>query len=250
MKFEEKIKLKYLYNSKSSIIKKIYFFFQILKSRKFIKKSYSGSAQDLIINYFFKKQKKGIYIDVGCYHPFNGNNTNLLYEKGWSGINIDLDYHAIDFFNFVRKRDENINVAISDKEGESNLYFFHNRSAINSLSKIRKEEAKEIRKIKTKTLNSIIENSKFKNEKINLISIDVEGHEIEVLNSINLERYAPEMIVIEYLDRDIVKNLEFHNQKINNILNSKIYNHMIKNNYHFVNWLHSDLIFVHNSVRD
>tara|TARA_B100000953_G_scaffold139991_1_gene115880 strand:+ start:12 stop:764 length:753 start_codon:yes stop_codon:yes gene_type:complete len=250
MKFEEKIKQKYLYSSGFNLIKNLYFYFQALKSKKFTKKSYSGGAQDLIINYFFKDKKKGIYIDVGCYHPYNGSNTKLLYDKGWSGINIDLDFHTIDFFNFVRKRDENINIAISDTEGEKDLYFFHNRSAINSLSEIRKKEAKEIRKIKTKTLNSVFENSKFKNEKINLISIDVEGHEIEVLKSINLEKYAPEMVVIEFLERDIINNLEFHNQNISAILNSEIYKHMIKNNYNFVNWLHSDLIFVHNSVRN
>jgi len=250
MKFEEKIKQRYLYSPGFNLIKILYFYIQSLKSKKFKKKSYSGGAQDLIINYFFKNKKKGIYIDVGCYHPYNGNNTKLLCDKGWSGINIDLDFHTIDFFNFVRKRDENINIAISDKEGEKDLYFFHNRSAINSLSEIRKKEAKEIRKIQTKTLNSVFENSKFKNEKINLLSIDVEGHEIEVLRSLNLEKYIPEMVVIEFLERDIIKNLEFHNQNISEILNSEIYKHMIKNNYHFINWLHSDLIFVHNSVRN
>ena len=250
MKFEEKIKQRYLYSPGFNLIKTLYFYTQLLKSKKFKKKSYSGSAQDLIINHFFKNKKKGIYIDVGCYHPYNGNNTKLLYDKGWSGINIDLDFHTIDFFNFVRKRDENINIAISDNEGEKDLFFFHNRSAINSLSKNRKKEAKEIRKIKTKTLNSILENSKFKNEKINLLSIDVEGHEMEVLNSLNLEKYIPEMVVIEFLDEDIFKNLEFHNQNISKIINSEIYKYMIKNNYHFVNWLHSDLIFVHDSARN
>tara|TARA_B100000427_G_C15461622_1_gene574335 strand:- start:458 stop:1210 length:753 start_codon:yes stop_codon:yes gene_type:complete len=249
MKIEEKFKQKFLYSYGFNLIKYLYFFIQKLKSYKFKKKSYSIGSQDLIINYFFKNKKKGIYIDVGCYHPYNGNNTKLLYDKGWSGINIDLDFHTIDFFNFVRKRDENINVAISEKESEKDLYFFHNRSAINSLSEIRKKEAKEIKKIKTKTLNNVFENSKFKNEKINLISIDVEGHEIEVLKSFNLSKYNPEMVIIEFLDRDIINNLEFHNQNIDKILNSEIYKHMIKNNYQFVNWLHSDLIFVHNSVR-
>ena len=249
MKFEEKIKQKYLYSLGFNLIKTLYFYTQLLKSKKFKKKSYSGSAQDLIINHFFKNKKKGIYIDVGCYHPYDGNNTKLLYDRGWSGINIDLDFHTIDFFNFVRKRDENINVAISDNEGEKDLFFFHNRSAINSLSEIRKKEAKEIRKTKTKTLNSIIENSKFKDEQINLLSIDVEGHEIEVLRSIDLNKHFPEMIVIEFLERDIMDNMEFHNQNIDQIINSDIYRHMIKNGYHFVNWLHSDLIFVHNSKR-
>ena len=250
MKFEEKIKQKYLHSSGFNLIKILYFYIQALKSSNYIKKSYSGGAQDLIINHFFKDKKKGIYIDVGCYHPYNGNNTKLLYDRGWSGINIDLDFHTIDFFNYVRKRDENINTAISENEGEKDLFFFHNRSTINSLSNIRKKDAKEVKKIQTRTLNSVIENSKFKNEKINLLSIDVEGHEMEVLNSLNLEKYIPEMVVIEFLEEDIFKNLEFHNQNISKVLNSEIYKHMIKNNYHFVNWLHSDLIFVNDSVRD
>ena len=73
---------------------------------------------------------------------------------------------------------------------------------------------------------------------------------MEVLNSLNLEKYTPEMLVIEFLDEDIFKNLEFHNQNISKIINSEIYKYMIKNNYHFVNWLHSDLIFVHDSARN
>ena len=57
------------------------------------------------------------------------------------------------------------------------------------------------------------------------------------------------MIVIEFLERDIMENMEFHNQNIEQIINSEIYQYMVKNNYYFVNWLHSDLIFVHNSIR-
>ena len=249
MKLEEKIKQKYLYKSGFSIIKLLYFYFQKIKNKKNIKKSFSGHAQDLIIDYFFRNRKNGIYIDVGCYHPYFANNTHLLYNRGWKGINIDLDFHTIDFFNYVRKRDENINIAISETEGEKDLYFFHNRSAINSLSEIRKKDAKEVRKIQTKTLNSVIENSKFKNEKINLLSIDVEGHEMEVVKSINLNKYRPELIVVEFFEKGILDNLEFHNQNINEILKSQVYLHLIKNNYHFVSWSHFELFFVHNSVR-
>ena len=161
MKIEEKIKQKYLYKKGLNFIKRIYFYYQIFKKDKFSKKSYSGSAQDLIIKHYFKNLNDGFYIDVGCYHPFHFNNTKLLYDKGWSGINVDLDFHTIDLFNFVRKRDENINTAISDSEGLKDLYFFHNRSAINTLSQIRKDGAKEIKKIQTNTLNSINQSSIF-----------------------------------------------------------------------------------------
>ena len=90
-------------------------------------------------------------------------------------------------FKFPESEAENIILRIVTKLKQNNgilLITTSRRTSKKVISKIRKEEAKEIRKIKTKTLNSIIENSKFKNEKINLISIDVEGHEIEVFESL------------------------------------------------------------------
>ena len=62
MKFEEKIKQRYLYRPGFNLIKNLYFCIQALKSKKFIKKSYSGGAQDLIINYFFKNKKNWVKI--------------------------------------------------------------------------------------------------------------------------------------------------------------------------------------------
>ena len=248
MKLEEKIKDKYLYSNGLNIFKFFYFTFQLLKAKFKPRIINANWGLDLIINNVFRNKKNGIYIDVGCFHPFKGNNTKLLYDKGWSGINIDLDFHTIELFEHIRKRDENIHAAISETEEEKELYFFHNRSAINSLDRKRKISAKEVKKIKTLTLNSILEKSKFKNKKINLLLIDVEGHELEVIKSINLEKYLPEMVIIESLDDNLAK-LEFSNQNINTVLSSAIYKHMTSYNYHFVNWLHSDLVFVHSSVR-
>ena len=45
------------------------------------------------------------------------NNTYLLYKRGWSGTNIDLNPTSIDMFNYVRKRDINICALISNEDG-------------------------------------------------------------------------------------------------------------------------------------
>ena len=242
MKIEEKIKEKYLYSKKENIFKKIYFFLQKINSKKYLKKSYSGSAQDLILSNYFKNQKDGFYIDIGCYHPYNGNNTKLFYDRGWSGINIDLDFHTIEFFKKIRKRDENIQVAISDSNGEKDLYFFHNRSAINSLDFKRETKAKEIKKIQTKTLESIIDKSMFKNKIIDFLSIDVEGHEYEVIKGLNLKKYKPRILLIEFLNEK-EDNTNHTYQNIDTILNSKLYNYLIDHGYVFINWLNQDLVF-------
>ena len=146
----------------------VFNFFKKLYYEKYTKKSYSISNVDLIIERIFSKKKVGVYIDAGCNHPIKYNNTYLLYKKGWSGINIDLDKESIIQFNKLRKRDTNIHSLITSHDNEEkDLYFYHDRSNINTLSKDlaenRKNKYKKIIKIKRKLLNTIINNSKYKN---------------------------------------------------------------------------------------
>ena len=79
----------------------------------FPKKTYSMYGEDIVVNKFFKKKSLGYYVDVGCYHPIDGNNTYLLFKKGWKGINIDINKLSIELFKNARKRDLNINTAVS-----------------------------------------------------------------------------------------------------------------------------------------
>ena len=224
-----------------NIFKKIYY-------EKYSKKSYSISNVDLIIDRIFSNKKEGIYVDVGCNHPIKFNNTYLLYKRGWNGINIDLDNDSINQFNKLRKRDLNIETLVTSFDGEEKqLYFYHNRSAINTVSKSladkRVNKHKEIKTIKGSSLNSIIEKSKYKDSKINLLSIDIENYEYDALKNFNFEQYNIDVIVAEITDTD-VNNLETYNQSLDFILNSNLYKLLIKKNYKLINWVNADLIFV------
>lgn len=235
------------------MINKIIDLISIFKRKlKYKKISYSFNGVDLIIDYIFKNQKKGIYLDVGAQHPISNNNTYLLFKKGWKGINIDLDKKNIDLFNISRSKDININLAISDKAEETDLFFYHSSSPINTLNKniakFQKASVKEIKKIKTCTLDNALEKINFHNE-IDYMNIDVEGLELNVLAGFNIKKYKPKVVSVEFLDLKI-KKLEFKNNNINNLINSELYNYFISNDYHFVNWLHGDLIFVHKDFRD
>ncbi len=133
---ENSLKKKFLYSKENNLLKKLYFIInKIFRKINNVKKSYSFGGMDLLINYLYKNKFNGIYIDVGCNHPIVGNNTFLLYQKGWSGINIDLNSHIIEMFNYFRPKDYNVNSAISNSKGEADLFFYHQRSAINTISK-------------------------------------------------------------------------------------------------------------------
>lgn len=235
------------------MIEKTINFLSILKRKfKYQKKSYSLNGVDLNIDYIFKTKKNGFYLDIGAQHPISNNNTYLLFNKGWRGINIDLDKKNIDLFNIVRPNDINLNYAISDAEKEADLYYYHDSSPINTLSKdvsdFQNAKVSKIKKVQTKILNNILDDINLQNH-IDYMNIDVEGYEEKVLKGFDIKKYKPSVISIEYLDLNMNK-LEFKNNDINNLVSSNLYKFFIQNDYFFVNWLHGDLIFVHKDFRD
>ena len=226
-----------------NLIKKLYY-------EKYTKKSYSISNVDLIIDRMFSKVEKGVFIDLGCNHPIKFNNTYLLYKRGWRGINIDLDKESIDEFNKIRDKDYNVQSLISTNIGEEKeIYYYHSRSAINTLSREllehrnTKKDSIKILKETTNTLENIIEKSPFKNQKINLLSIDIENHEYEALKNFNFSKFRIDVIVIEIHDLR-QKKLEIYNQSLDFVVNSKIYKLLTNNSYKLVNWVNSDFVFV------
>ena len=73
------------------------------------------------------------------------------------------------------------------------------------------------KKIKALKLDTILENSKYKNKQIDLLNIDVEGGDFDALRSIDLNIYKPKIICIE-IDEE-------------NILSSETYNYLLNLNY-------------------
>ena len=202
--------------------KLFYYFYKHLKIYRNKKPSihYGEFGEDIFINRIFKDIKIGRYVDVGCYHPFKGSLTAQLYKKGWNGINIDLSKSSIDLFNIVRKKDINLNLAISDFDGETNYY---ENSPINQQNSLIKDNDNQKKiKIQCKRLSSILLENHYNS--FEYLNIDVEGSEQNVINGIDLGKYRPILITIEN-----------NNLHLKDYIDSEIYNILIKNNYTFIN---------------
>jgi FkbM family methyltransferase len=224
--------------------KNFYYFYNIyIRNYKFLNNGSQFGEEKFILN-FFDKKYKGKFLDIGCFHPTRHNNTYKMYKSGWRGINIDLNPLTIELFNFARAKDININAAISDNEETKKLYLIdelntQNTLEANHLSFLKKnqnikEEEISQHEIKTKRLDKILDSYNFND--IDFMNIDVEGHELHVLNSIDLLKYRIKFICIEMIDHNDQAKLV--NEKLSIILNKNgyflekkiIFNHIFKKN--------------------
>ena len=160
-------------------------------------------------------------MDAGCYHPLHLSNTYLLYKRSWNGINIDISEFSIKLFNYLRPNDVNINSAVSNMEKEISFYYQKKLSQLSTIKKAISNERMQgnikEKKIKSLKLNSILNQSKFKNRQIDFLNIDVEGADFEVLKSLDFTIYEPKIICIEIMEK--------------NIFESEIYNFLRDINY-------------------
>ena len=222
----------------NKIKKKIHIFHNIyLKHKHFIKKkSYSMDGEDIFIVEYFRKKKNGFYIDVGCYHPIHRNNTYLLHKNGWSGINIDIHQFSIDLFNFLRPNDINLNYAVSDQNGMVEMFY---QKKLSQLSTIDEQQAQmsfqgniKKSKIKSLSLDAILEKTNLTETKIDLLDIDVEGADLRVLKGFTIEKFKPELICVEIHEKDI-KNSEIYKYLSNfsyELVWSGVFSHIFKSN--------------------
>lgn len=170
-------------------------------------KSYSQEGEDMVLRRIFDNKKNGFYIDIGAHHPFRFSNTCFFYKKGWHGINVDAMPGSMCLFEKYRPRDINIESAISTESKEMTYHIF-NDPALNGFDKklsTERDSAKSKYKIiktveiKTMTLCSILNQHLADNQKIDFLSVDVEGLDLDVLKSNDWNKYRPEVVLVEIL---------------------------------------------------
>lgn len=167
---------------------------------------YAQWGEDVVLEQFLGDAAavRSCFIDVGCFHPRKYNNTWRLYQKGWRGINVDVDRVKLDVFNLVRPGDENVCCAIGNGPSAATLYSFGHYSVLSTLDAVKAAEYRglgyicEERPVQVRTLTDVFERSRFRRREIALLSIDVEGHEESVLRSLDFARHRPRLILCEF----------------------------------------------------
>lgn len=152
---------------------------------------YSQFAEDRWIVDNLLLPDKGFFVEIGCgADGLLNSNTKYFENIGWDGFVIEADPSAIPLIKENRECDV-YNYAISSAHNTDIDFFL---LPDKQLSGILRTNGQKI-KVLSKSIDGLVSELKLNNN-IDLMSIDVEGTEIDVLNGMNHTR--PRILIVEY----------------------------------------------------
>ena len=179
------------------------------------------------------------YLDIGASHYLFANNTYLFYLKGATGVLVDANPDLCKLAESYRPRDIVINCGVSPTESRPLTFYMTTRIGRNSFIKKNIEKAMplipDLRiideiEIPMRSANSIIYEY-FPDGHIDLLTIDVEGMDYEILESLDWSNLKIDVLMAE-LNPKNKKHVEFVKKMC-----AKGYNHEILQDY--INLFHN-----------
>ena len=172
-----------------------------------------------LLHAFFGDSPHGIFVDVGANDPFQGSTSWPLEQVGWSGILIEPIPHLAK--RLTESRTSRVfNCACSSRENASKTKTLHVHSVNPGWSSFHKDESpwlgddfQEIQ-VDVRTLDEVLEEAEIP-AGFDLLAMDVEFHEVSVLEGLDLARWKPRLIFVEdhAYDHNLLRYLRSHDYK-------------------------------------
>jgi FkbM family methyltransferase len=164
-------------------------------------KLYSQHDEELLIRHFFNDERGGVFLDVGCWDWKEGSTTLYLEERlGWSGLAVDAQAEVREGYEKHRPRTKFFNFIVTDRaEGMGELFVAGQISSINEDHVEQFPGAQWYQTaplvVPTTTLNDLLAQNGV--QRIDLLSMDIEGAEPKALAGFDIQKYTPRLVVIE-----------------------------------------------------
>lgn len=186
-------------------------------------KYFSQFGEDRILAKYFAGKKDGVCVEIGANDGINDSTTFYFEKLGWTCLLVEPNPALCEKIRSSRTATL-VECAASDRSGQASLFIAQGAPRAHGVSTIHGGEAakKKIQSygfssrevnVVTKTLDEILMACRFPSE-IDFISIDVEGHELAVLQGLSLDRWKPKILLIEdnsnFEDQSVRKYLKSH----------------------------------------
>lgn len=172
--------------------------------------SYAQQGEDLVLHAVL--EHLGIarprYLDIGAFHPTIGSNTFWFYVRGSRGVLVEPNPPMAALLRKARPEDVVLDVGVSvDGSTEADYYVLRDRPQLNTFSReqadryVAEAGAGTIEKVVRMPLRAVNEilAEHFADAPPDLVSIDVEGLDLPLLQSLDFARFRPAVVCVETL---------------------------------------------------
>lgn len=168
---------------------------------------FPGDAEDALKAEFFGATSTGFFVDVGANAPKDGSQSYALEQRGWDGVLVEPQPDLAEALRRER-RAKVFAVACSTPANSGKtltLYLAGIQSSLKADFYAAGMQRAGTVAVPVKTLDQVLTDAGAP-VPLDFVSIDVEGHDIEVLDGFDLSRWRPRLLLIE----DVVQNLRLH----------------------------------------
>jgi FkbM family methyltransferase len=162
--------------------------------------SYAQNFEDVLLWRALGRVEHGFYIDVGAAHPDIDSVTRALYDRGWSGINVEPTAEFSLRLAAARPRDINLQMVLGEHPGWAELFTVDGTG----LSTIDPAAVDPIRKVGLNVRQAEVAMDTLANicrqhapSNIHFLKVDVEGAERAVLAGGDFNSFRPWIVLVE-----------------------------------------------------
>jgi FkbM family methyltransferase len=168
---------------------------------------YSQHGEDAYLASLFPANFVGTCVEVGAYDGVSLSNTMMFEKLGWDCLCIEPIPESFQKCQQVRKRALNVAIGTQDQTTQTFSVFTlmgNNKCAISGLepdARLIQSHAHMIQQkhdieVSVRSLTAVLDEAKFPTT-IDFISIDTENTEIDVLKSLDMNKYLVRVFIIE-----------------------------------------------------
>lgn len=159
---------------------------------------------------FFASTACGFFVEVGANEPRNLSQTWQLEQRGWTGVLIEPQPELADALR--RERSAKVfAVACSARRNagtQMTLHLAGSHSSFDARLNLAEVKPNGSIAVPVRTLDDVLTEADA--PPIDFVSIDVEGHELDVIDGFDLARWRPRLILIE----DLLLRTRLHRELI------------------------------------
>lgn len=165
---------------------------------------FSQNGEDFLLSQYFK-EASGFFVEIGCIDGRRFSNTYFFELRGWKGLCVEAHQDYIGLLKANRPNSTVVHCAVGEADEDQAVFYANARGTLSSLDPTTEERWRrdyaeyfsgfQQQRVPKRTLTTIFTEAGVSN--IDILSLDIEGYEVEALSGLDFKKFSPAVLVVE-----------------------------------------------------